>query len=112
MRYLLIYYGGSMPETPAQQARVMEQWTSWFEKALLLDSDLGDTWAWYYKFLLQHGTEEKQAEVVEKCVACEPRHGEVWQAVVKRGWVEGRRGIFFCACASPNIPILKSRITT
>ena len=32
MRYLLIYYGGSMPETPAQQARVMKQWTRWFEK--------------------------------------------------------------------------------
>ena len=32
MRYLLIYYGGSMPETPAQQARVMKQWTAWFTK--------------------------------------------------------------------------------
>ena len=32
MRYLLIYYGGSMPETPAQQARVMKQWTSWFAR--------------------------------------------------------------------------------
>ena len=63
--------------------RRLDKAISWFEKALLLDSDLGDTWAWYYKFLLQHGTEEKQAEVVAKCVACEPRHGEVWQAVVK-----------------------------
>lgn len=32
MRYLLVYYGGSMPETPAAQARVMKQWTSWFTK--------------------------------------------------------------------------------
>ena len=32
MRYLLIYYGGSMPDTPAQQARVMKQWTAWFTK--------------------------------------------------------------------------------
>jgi hypothetical protein len=32
VRYLLIYYGGSMPETPAQQARVMKQWTTWFNK--------------------------------------------------------------------------------
>ena len=32
MRYLLIYYGGAMPETPAQQARVMKQWTTWFTK--------------------------------------------------------------------------------
>ena len=32
MRYLLIYYGGAMPGTPAQQARVMKQWTTWFNK--------------------------------------------------------------------------------
>ena len=32
MRYLLVYYGGSMPDTPAQQARVMKQWTTWFTK--------------------------------------------------------------------------------
>ena len=32
MKYLLVYYGGGMPETPAQQARVMKQWTTWFTK--------------------------------------------------------------------------------
>jgi hypothetical protein len=32
MKYLLVYYGGGMPETPAQQARVMKQWTSWFTR--------------------------------------------------------------------------------
>ena len=32
MRYLLVYYGGTMPETPAQQARVMKQWTAWFTR--------------------------------------------------------------------------------
>lgn len=32
MRYLLVYYGGKMPETPAQQARVMKQWTAWFTR--------------------------------------------------------------------------------
>ena len=36
--------------------RKLEKASSWFEKAIILDSDLGDTWAWYYKFLLQHGT--------------------------------------------------------
>ncbi|KAI5288216.1 hypothetical protein KEM52_001260 [Ascosphaera acerosa] len=56
---------------------------TWFEKAIVANSDLGDAWAWYYKFLLQHGTLEKQQDVVSKCVASEPRHGEVWQAVRK-----------------------------
>ncbi|PQE05788.1 hypothetical protein CJF31_00011721 [Rutstroemia sp. NJR-2017a BVV2] len=37
--------------------RKLEKAQTWFEKAILLDSDLGDTWAWYYKFLLQHGTD-------------------------------------------------------
>ena len=37
--------------------RRLEKAASWFEKAIFLDSDLGDTWAWYFKFLMQHGTE-------------------------------------------------------
>lgn len=37
--------------------RRLEKAASWFEKAILLDSDLGDTWAWYLKFLMQHGTD-------------------------------------------------------
>ena len=37
--------------------RRLEKAATWFEKAILLDSDLGDTWAWYYKFLVQHGTD-------------------------------------------------------
>ncbi|KAL1976398.1 hypothetical protein VTN31DRAFT_2680 [Thermomyces dupontii] len=63
--------------------RRLEKAMTWFEKAILANSDLGDAWAWYYKFLCQHGTEEKKADVISKCVATEPRHGEVWQAVRK-----------------------------
>ncbi|PQE04736.1 hypothetical protein CJF30_00004537 [Rutstroemia sp. NJR-2017a BBW] len=63
--------------------RKLEKAQTWFEKAILLDSDLGDTWAWYYKFLLQHGTDEKRADVISKCILSEPRHGEFWQAIAK-----------------------------
>ncbi|KAH8586672.1 putative Pre-mRNA-splicing factor prp1 [Bisporella sp. PMI_857] len=63
--------------------RKLEKAQNWFEKAILADSDLGDTWAWYFKFLLQHGTAEKQGDVISKCVANEPRHGEVWQSIAK-----------------------------
>jgi hypothetical protein len=28
--YLLVYHGGSMPETQEEQARVMQAWTDWF----------------------------------------------------------------------------------
>lgn len=63
--------------------RKLEKAQNWFEKALVLDSDQGDSWAWYYRFLLQHGTEQKRLDVVTKCVLNEPRHGEVWQRVAK-----------------------------
>jgi hypothetical protein len=29
-KYLLLYAGGSMPETEAEQAQVMGAWTAWF----------------------------------------------------------------------------------
>ncbi len=30
--YLLVYHGGSMPETETAQAEVMQAWTDWFTK--------------------------------------------------------------------------------
>jgi hypothetical protein len=33
--FLLVYHGGSMPESEAERAQVMDAWTSWF-------SQLGD----------------------------------------------------------------------
>lgn len=63
--------------------RKLEKAESWFQKAVVLDPDLGDTWAWWYKFSLQHGTAEKREELVAKCVLNEPRHGEVWAPVRK-----------------------------
>ena len=65
------------------EERRLDKAATWFEKAILSNNDLGDTWAWYYKFLLQHGTAEKRQEVISKCILCEPKHGEVWQSVSK-----------------------------
>ncbi|MCJ1341247.1 hypothetical protein MMC09_006543 [Bachmanniomyces sp. S44760] len=63
--------------------RRLEKAASWFEKAILLDKEVGDTWAWYYKFLLQHGTEEKREDVIAKCVLSEPKYGQIWPRVAK-----------------------------
>ncbi|KAI6872758.1 hypothetical protein KC343_g11641 [Hortaea werneckii] len=63
--------------------RKLEKADGWFQKAVVLDPDLGDTWGWYYKFACQHGTEEKREEIVSKCVMNDPKHGEVWAAVRK-----------------------------
>ena len=32
VKYLLVYYGGGMPEGAAAQARVMKQWATWYAK--------------------------------------------------------------------------------
>ncbi|RDW74728.1 U4/U6-U5 snRNP complex subunit PRP6 [Aspergillus mulundensis] len=63
--------------------RRLEKAMTWFEKAIVSNSDFGDAWAWYYKFLLQHGTGEKRADVISKCALSEPKHGETWQAIAK-----------------------------
>jgi hypothetical protein len=31
-KYLLAYHGGSMPETEAEQAQVMQAWTQWMDE--------------------------------------------------------------------------------
>ena len=30
--YLLVYHGGSMPESPEEGEKVMQAWTDWFER--------------------------------------------------------------------------------
>jgi hypothetical protein len=32
VKYVLVYYGGGMPEGAAAQARVMKQWETWYGK--------------------------------------------------------------------------------
>lgn len=49
--------------------RRLEKAQNWFEKAILLDSDIGDTWAWYYKFLLQHGTDVSSYKLFSPYIA-------------------------------------------
>ncbi|KAJ7389286.1 Pre-mRNA-processing factor 6 [Desmophyllum pertusum] len=55
----------------------------WFNRAVKLDPDLGDSWACFYRFELQHGTEAQQENVMQRCVLAEPHHGENWCAVSK-----------------------------
>ncbi|KKZ60054.1 hypothetical protein EMCG_05177 [[Emmonsia] crescens] len=63
--------------------RRLDKAMTWFEKAIVSNNDLGDVWAWYYKFLLQHGTDEKREDVISKCISSEPKHGEIWQSIAK-----------------------------
>ena len=37
--------------------RKLKKAREWFQRAVKIDPDLGDTWAYFYKFELLHGTE-------------------------------------------------------
>ncbi|KAJ1928331.1 U4/U6 x U5 tri-snRNP complex subunit Prp1 [Tieghemiomyces parasiticus] len=63
--------------------RKLDKARTWFERALKLDSDAGDTWAWWYKLELLHGTPETQQKVREGCAQADPHHGELWQPIAK-----------------------------
>ncbi len=63
--------------------RKHEKARKWFERAAKLDSDLGDSWAKWYAFELDAGTEESQTSVLQSCIAADPKHGELWCIVSK-----------------------------
>jgi pre-mRNA-processing factor 6 len=63
--------------------RKIEKARDWFARAVKADADAGDIWGWWLKFERQHGTAEHREEVVRRCIAAEPRHGAVWQAIAK-----------------------------
>uniref|UniRef100_A0A0D3EM16 PRP1 splicing factor N-terminal domain-containing protein n=1 Tax=Oryza barthii TaxID=65489 RepID=A0A0D3EM16_9ORYZ len=63
--------------------RKFDKARSWLNRAVTLAPDIGDFWALYYKFELQHGNADTHKDVVQRCVASEPKHGERWQAIVK-----------------------------
>ncbi|CAM8891011.1 unnamed protein product [Rhodiola kirilowii] len=63
--------------------RIVEKARNWLNRAVTLAPDIGDFWGLYYKFELQHGNEDTQKDVINRCVAAEPKHGEIWQSVSK-----------------------------
>ncbi|KAK9453054.1 PRP1 splicing factor, N-terminal-domain-containing protein [Dipodascopsis uninucleata] len=63
--------------------RKVDKAKSWLERAIKADSDVGDHWALFYKFLQQYGTDEERADLIAKFKVADPHHGEIWPAVVK-----------------------------
>ena len=63
--------------------RKREKARKWFDRAVALNADLGDSWARYYAFELEHGTKQQQEKVKERCIKAEPKHGEIWTFVLK-----------------------------
>jgi pre-mRNA-processing factor 6 len=64
--------------------RKEEKARKWFERAVILDPDIGDSWAKLYKFEMEQSNNEvRLQDVKERCVQADPKHGEVWCSVVK-----------------------------
>lgn len=55
----------------------------WFNRTVKIDPDFGDAWAYFYKFELIYGNEQQASDVLERCNAAEPKHGEEWCKVSK-----------------------------
>ncbi len=63
--------------------RKYEKARKWFERAVILNPDLGDSWAKYYAFEIECGNEAKHHSIRDRCVAAEPKHGEQWCKIMK-----------------------------
>ncbi|KAF8564359.1 hypothetical protein P879_09301 [Paragonimus westermani] len=68
--------------------RLIVKARNWFTRTVKLEPDLGDAWAYFYKFEMQHGTEDQQKEVRQRSINAEPHHGEIWCRIAKapRNW--------------------------
>eukprot|EP01026_Neomeris_dumetosa_P043930 TRINITY_DN3688_c0_g1_i8.p1 TRINITY_DN3688_c0_g1~~TRINITY_DN3688_c0_g1_i8.p1 ORF type:complete len:514 (+),score=102.78 TRINITY_DN3688_c0_g1_i8:223-1542(+) len=60
-----------------------EKARTWFNRAVTLDKDIGDFWAYFYKFELQHGGEGNAKDILRRCKEADPHHGERWCRVTK-----------------------------
>eukprot|EP00954_Amorphochlora_amoebiformis_P023584 1360996-Amorphochlora_amoeboformis.AAC.1 len=56
---------------------------NWFNRAITVNPNLGDAWAWFYRFEKDHGRKSKIQRVLKKCIEAEPTHGKRWCVVSK-----------------------------
>ncbi|KAG8463988.1 hypothetical protein KFE25_000156 [Diacronema lutheri] len=59
--------------------RKLDKARVWCNRAAALDPLLGDAWANFYAFELEHGTAAQQADVLARAVSAAPQHGEHWK---------------------------------
>lgn len=63
--------------------RKQEKARKWFERAVVLNPDLGDSWVKYYAFELGVGNHAKAKSIRERCIIADPKHGEFWCSIMK-----------------------------
>eukprot|EP01118_Nematostelium_gracile_P005397 TRINITY_DN1709_c0_g1_i2.p1 TRINITY_DN1709_c0_g1~~TRINITY_DN1709_c0_g1_i2.p1 ORF type:complete len:505 (+),score=129.94 TRINITY_DN1709_c0_g1_i2:345-1859(+) len=57
---------------------------TWLNRAVTVNPDFGDAWAYLYRFHLLHGTPQEQEQIRNACVQANPHHGERWIEVSKK----------------------------
>ena len=73
--------------------RKLEKAANWLAKAVKADPDIGDTWGWYYKFLIETTSlldesarperEVKVTDLLAEMAKADPKHGLLWPAINK-----------------------------
>ncbi|KAJ7117894.1 PRP1 splicing factor, N-terminal-domain-containing protein [Mycena crocata] len=63
--------------------RKIDKARDWFDRAARDGMDIGDIWAWWFRFERQYGTQDQQLSVVSQCTTASPRHGHMWESVAK-----------------------------
>lgn len=85
----------------------IEEARNLFNVACKLDPDLGDAWAYYYRFETLQGLKEHQEDVMKRCIEAEPRHGSEWCKVSKdpSNWKLKTEDILLCVSANLQTPV-------
>ena len=63
--------------------RKIEKARKWFNRGVVLNKDIGDSWGKWYAFEKKYGNLEKQQMIKDECVSAEPKHGEIWCSIMK-----------------------------
>ena len=85
--------------------RKIQKAREWFTRTVKLEPDLGDAWVNFYRFELLHGNEEQQNEVKKRCIAAEPKHGELWCNYSKNIEYWQQKTEFFLLLAAKDVQI-------
>ncbi|XP_062520556.1 pre-mRNA-processing factor 6-like isoform X2 [Corticium candelabrum] len=86
--------------------RKINKTREWLNRAVKIEPDLGDAWAYFYKFELQYGTESQQKSVMDRTAHAEPHHGPQWCIISKdiRNWRKKTDEILALVAKSLKVP--------
>jgi pre-mRNA-processing factor 6 len=77
----------------------------WLENAIRVNPNYGDAWIYYYKNEILFGDDEQVQEIVKKCEAANPHHGEIWVSFSKKveNWKSKTKDILIKAAEAVEI---------